>query len=75
MAILGTTVHPFFYAFHLTVVLIRYPLLNNVIKSITEPKEALILTLVLLLILSYVYTLVAYLLLQDIYEVDIHIYM
>lgn len=61
MAIVGTIIHPFFYSFHLTVILIRYPTLNNVVKSITEPKESLLLTLVLLLILSYLYTLVAYL--------------
>jgi inositol 1,4,5-triphosphate receptor type 1/inositol 1,4,5-triphosphate receptor type 3 len=65
MAVVGTLIHPFFYSFHLSVILIRYPTLKNVVRSITEPKEQLILTLVLMLVLTYIYTLVAYLTVQD----------
>jgi inositol 1,4,5-triphosphate receptor type 1/inositol 1,4,5-triphosphate receptor type 3 len=61
MAVIGTIIHPFFYCFHLTVILIRYPTLKNVIRAVSDPKEQLILSLVLLLILTYIQSLVAYL--------------
>jgi inositol 1,4,5-triphosphate receptor type 1/inositol 1,4,5-triphosphate receptor type 3 len=37
-AIIGTIKHPFFFAFHLTSILIRYPTLKNVIRSVYEPR-------------------------------------
>ncbi len=39
MAVIGLVIHPFFYAFHLTVILIRYPTLKNVVRAVSEPKE------------------------------------
>lgn len=39
MAVLGLTIHPFFFSFHLSVILIRYPTLKNVIRAVSEPKE------------------------------------
>lgn len=72
MAIIGTLMHPFFYSFHLTVILIRYPTLKNVVRSITEPKEQLILTLVLMLVLTYIYTLVVYLTIQTDFKGECH---
>ena len=38
-AILGTFFHPFFFIFHLSEILFRYPTLQNIIKSIWRPKE------------------------------------
>jgi hypothetical protein len=38
LAIIGTVVHPFFFAFHLTEILIRYPTLKNVIRAVWEPR-------------------------------------
>lgn len=35
LSVLGTFVHPFFFCFHLTVILIRYPTLSNVVKAVT----------------------------------------
>ncbi|CAD8132784.1 unnamed protein product [Paramecium pentaurelia] len=60
LAVIGTVLHPFFFSFHLTEILIRYPTLKNVIRSVWEPKQQLGLTLVLFIILVYVYGLIAY---------------
>lgn len=38
LAVIGTVLHPFFFSFHLTEILIRYPTLKNVIRSVWEPK-------------------------------------
>lgn len=38
LAFLGVMIHPFFFAFHLTEILIRYPTLKNVIKAVWEPR-------------------------------------
>jgi inositol 1,4,5-triphosphate receptor type 1/inositol 1,4,5-triphosphate receptor type 3 len=39
LAVIATAYHPFFFAFHLTEILIRYPTLKNVIKSVYEPRQ------------------------------------
>lgn len=39
LAVIGTVVHPFFFAFHLTEILIRYPTLKNVVRSVYEPRQ------------------------------------
>ncbi len=39
LAVMGTVIHPFFFTFHLTEVLIRYPTLKAVIRSVWVPKE------------------------------------
>lgn len=39
LAILGTVYHPFFFSFHLTEILIRYPTLKNVIMAVYMPRE------------------------------------
>ena len=38
LAILGLVIHPFFMAFHMTEVFIRYPTLKYVLKSVYEPR-------------------------------------
>jgi hypothetical protein len=38
-AVLGITVHPFFFVFHLSEILIRYPTLKSVIRSVYEPRD------------------------------------
>lgn len=67
LAFIATLVHPFFFAFHLSEVVLRYPTLRNIIKSFWEPKVALGLTFILVLLMNYYFTLVAYLLFSDIY--------
>lgn len=37
-AVLGRFLHPFFFSFHLFEVMIRFPVLLNVVKSVWIPK-------------------------------------
>lgn len=39
LAVMGTFVNTFFFVFHLSEILIRYPLLKNVIRSVYEPRQ------------------------------------
>jgi inositol 1,4,5-triphosphate receptor type 1/inositol 1,4,5-triphosphate receptor type 3 len=38
LAFVATLIHHFFFAFHLSEVVIRYPVLRNIIRSFWEPK-------------------------------------
>ncbi|EGR32738.1 MIR domain protein [Ichthyophthirius multifiliis] len=60
LAIIATFVHPFFFTFHLSEVLLRYPTLKNVIMSIYLPRRQLLLTFLLLVIAEYIFTIFAY---------------
>lgn len=55
-SVLGTAIHPFFFAFHLLDVMYRYPALQNVIKSIMIPRKSLMLSFILILILIYLFS-------------------
>ena len=68
LAFVGTVVHPFFFAFHLTEIMIRYPTLKNIVKSVYMPRKQLGLAFVLYLILNYIYSLIAYEWLQKDYQ-------
>ena len=59
-AIFGLTIHKFFFAYHLLEVLVRFPTLKNVLRSLWEPKEAILLTIILMLIVQYVFSLFAF---------------
>ena len=61
LAFLGLFVHPFCYSFHLTEIIIRYPTMKNVIDAVVKPKQAIILTFILFIIMSYFFTLIGYL--------------
>lgn len=81
LAILGVTLHEFFFVFHLTELflryfhysypiifsLIRFPTLKNVIRSVYEPREALFLTFILWLIFVYIFAIWAFTYLRDQY--------
>ncbi len=67
-AILGSAIHPFFFAFHLTEILRRYPTLKNVIKAIYEPRRQLCLTFLFLVILTYIFSLIAF----EFFSADYH---
>lgn len=64
--ILGLTVHPFFYAFHLTDFL-RIAILKNVLKAIWNPKMQILLTLVFFILVEYYFTLISYSFFSDHY--------
>lgn len=55
-AIVGT-IYPFFFAFHLFDVIVRFPVLLNVVKAVWIPRKSLALTLFLFIVLMYVFTL------------------
>jgi len=59
-AVLGISIHPFFYAFHLTQILTRYPTLKNLIRAIYEPRRQLGLTFLLYMILTYIFSLIGF---------------
>lgn len=59
-SLFGLIIHPFFFCFHLTEILIRYPTLTNVVKSVWEPRYAILLTLVLFLIIEYLFALIGF---------------
>lgn len=57
--ILGLAYHPFFYAFHLCDFL-RISILKNVLKAIWNPKKQILLTLVVLMLVEYYFSLISY---------------
>ncbi|CAD8210359.1 unnamed protein product [Paramecium octaurelia] len=68
LAFLATFYHPFFFAFHLTEIVIRFPQLRNIIKSFWEPKLSLLLTFILIILFNYFFTLFAYIFFYDDYS-------
>ncbi|CAK81479.1 unnamed protein product (macronuclear) [Paramecium tetraurelia] len=70
LSVIGTLVHPFFFCFHLTVILIRYPTLSNVVRAVTMPWQQLVLTLLLIIIITYIFTLIAFYALQEPFGLD-----
>ncbi|CAG9317756.1 unnamed protein product [Blepharisma stoltei] len=60
IALCGVVVHPFYFSLLLLDMLYRYPALQNVIKSITMPKKALILTFIFMLVIVYIFGLVGF---------------
>lgn len=67
LAFIATFVHPFFFAFHLTEFLVRYATLRNILKSVWEPKTALLLTFVLIIIIIYFITIMGYVFFESSY--------
>jgi hypothetical protein len=59
-AILALTLHPFYLAFHLSDIVVRSPLLRNLLNALYEPREQLILTMILFLVCEYVFSLVSF---------------
>ena len=59
-SILGTAVHPFFFAFQLLDVLYRYPALQNVIRSVMIPIKSIVLSFLLIVIVSYLFSIWSY---------------
>jgi len=59
-AIIGLTVTPLFFAFHMFDVLVRFPLLQSVLQSIWIPRKSLLLTFLLYQLMNYVFSLAGY---------------
>ena len=66
--VLGLTIKPYFFAFHLFEVLMRYPELRNVLKSVWLGKKLLLFTFLLTIILVYAFSLFAYYILNEYYS-------
>lgn len=67
-AVLGRFVHNFFFSFHLFEVMIRFPLLLNVVKSVWNPRKMILYTGLLLLIFMFVFTVFSYRIFYDSYN-------
>jgi hypothetical protein len=55
LAVLGITVNPFFFVFHLSEIFFRYPSLKAVIRSVYDPRDQIGMTYILYLILNYIF--------------------
>lgn len=67
-AFIATLYHYFFFSFHLTEFVIRYPTLRNILKSAWLPKVQLMLTFLLILLFTYFLSVAAYLSFHDSYD-------
>jgi inositol 1,4,5-triphosphate receptor type 1/inositol 1,4,5-triphosphate receptor type 3 len=67
LAFIATLFHPFFFAFHMSEVVLRYPTMRNVIRSFWEPKTALFLTMMLIMVTNYYFSIFSYVYLYDLY--------
>lgn len=60
LTILGVAWHPFFYTFLLTYAVFRSLALRNVLQAIWLPREALLLTFALMLMVIYAFTVISF---------------
>ena len=60
LTILGVAWHPFFYTFLLTYTVFRSLALRNVLQAIWLPREALVLTFALMLMVIYAFTVISF---------------
>ena len=58
--ILGLVYHPFFYCFCLTYLIVRSKILINVLRAVYGPRKQIVLTLFLLIIVTYMFSILAY---------------
>lgn len=65
--IVGLTIHPFFFAFHL-MDFMKLEQLKTVVKAIWEPKIEIMLALLLLVIVNYYFSILAYIIFYGNYE-------
>ncbi|CAJ0957143.1 unnamed protein product, partial [Mesorhabditis belari] len=56
----GVFSSPFFYAFHLIDVVLSFPMLKAILQSVTHNLQQLILTIMMTLVVVYLYTVIAF---------------
>ncbi|CAI4225083.1 unnamed protein product [Auanema sp. JU1783] len=56
----GVFISPFFYAFHLIDVVLSFPMLKAILQSVTHNLQQLILTIMMILVVVYLYTVIAF---------------
>ncbi len=59
-AFCGLFLSHIYYSFHVLDIIVRSPLLVNILKSLWRPRRELLLTLVLFLVIEYMFTTFAY---------------
>ncbi|KAF7623367.1 hypothetical protein Mgra_00010293, partial [Meloidogyne graminicola] len=59
-SLLGVFISPFFYAFLLIDVVLSFPMLKAILQSVTHNLQQLILTIMMTLVVVYLYTVVAF---------------
>ncbi|GMR59737.1 hypothetical protein PMAYCL1PPCAC_29932, partial [Pristionchus mayeri] len=57
---LGVFVSPFFYAVHLVDVVLSFPMLKAILQSVTHNLKQLILTIMMILVVMYLYTVLGF---------------
>lgn len=68
MGFLGWFLHPLFFTFHLLTDAFRFERLLSVLKAIVEPAVGILLTLMLYIVLEYLFSVIGYLAFMDDYE-------
>ncbi|KHJ76307.1 hypothetical protein OESDEN_24073, partial [Oesophagostomum dentatum] len=56
----GVFISPFFYAFHLIDVVLSFPMLKAILQSVTHNLQQLILTIMMMLVVVYLYAVLAF---------------
>ncbi|TKR86989.1 hypothetical protein L596_011474 [Steinernema carpocapsae] len=59
-SVCGVFFSPFFYAFHLIDVVLSFPMLKAILQSVTHNLQQLILTIMMTLVVVYLYTVLAF---------------
>jgi len=59
-SVCGVIFSPFFYAFHLIDVVLSFPMLKAILQSVTHNLQQLILTIMMTLVVVYLYTVLAF---------------
>ena len=59
-SICGVVFSPFFYAFHLIDIVLSFPMLKAILQSVTHNLQQLILTIMMTLVVVYLYTVLAF---------------
>mmetsp|Transcript_10651 Transcript_10651/g.9220 ORF Transcript_10651/g.9220 Transcript_10651/m.9220 type:complete len:261 (-) Transcript_10651:446-1228(-) len=67
-AFMGIFISNFFFAFHLFEAVVRYPLLQTILRSVYDPGKSLILTYMFLQLFNYFFALFAYYFFPEDYE-------
>ena len=65
ISVLGFSTHEIYYSLHLLDVVVRFPTLTNVIRSVTLNAQQLLMTGLLAFIIIYIYATISFFYLQD----------
>lgn len=69
-SVLGIFAHPFYFSLLLLDILYKYPSLQNVVKSFTVPRKALLMTFLLMIVIMYLFAIIGYIYFQGDFNND-----